>query len=219
MGDDSEQTNDTSTADADTTVQAGASTEKPAKKSKIGIFGMAITAIITGIAGFIFGIGSNQVTDFTKRADDCLDSLSLYLVGVESDVTDLHYVNLLPFTEGLNQAPPNQAPPQPTPPEQINAALLKFNTDIVSPRFKVLNKCPTRGKSTEYLNSNDINSWNDNFNKSRQYCFAARECSDATASSDLVDLANSTHTLINEANGVSQWGLFRRVEYEVTHLY
>ena len=53
------------------------------KKSKIGLLGIVITAIVA----FIFGIGSNQVTDFVKRADDCLDGLSQYLVGVESDIT------------------------------------------------------------------------------------------------------------------------------------
>ena len=204
----------------DNAEQAGASTEQPAKKSKIGLLGIVITAIV----GFIFGIGSNQVSDFVKRADDCLDSLSQYLVGIENFINSPYASHLT--TKPPDQTPPDQTPPDQTPPDQANTEILKFNTVIVLPSIKVLNKCPMRGRpenpddlNTEYLNSDVVKSWNDNLDKLRQYCYPRFECSDGTAISDLWDLANSTYTLIGEANDVSRWGLVRRAKYEFTHLY
>jgi hypothetical protein len=66
---------------ADSVEQAAASTQQAPKKSKIGLVGILITALV----GFFFGIGSNQVTDYIKRADDCADALGQYIVGLNSN--------------------------------------------------------------------------------------------------------------------------------------
>jgi hypothetical protein len=214
--------------------EADTNSRSDSEKSKIGgVVGIVITAIV----GFIFGIGANQVTDFVKRADDCLDGLSHYLAGVEADITSkpdaltnlsgpITQIKLPPLDQPHAEGPPTVQPPAsvlpppvPPRPEQLNDALLKFDADIVMPRINVRNKCPMRGESTEYLNINDVNNWNDTFERLRKYCFGAAECSDAAASESLKALADSTYKLIVQANEVSQWGLVRRAKYEVMHLY
>jgi hypothetical protein len=62
----------------DSAEKAGAGTEQAGKKSKIGLVGIVITALV----GFFFGVASNQVSDFVKRADDCYDALTQYSYGV-----------------------------------------------------------------------------------------------------------------------------------------
>jgi hypothetical protein len=49
---------------SDRSGQASAPNEQATKKSKVGLVGIVVTALV----GFFFGIGSNQVTDYVKLA-------------------------------------------------------------------------------------------------------------------------------------------------------
>lgn len=134
----------------DNAEQAVASTEQPAKKSKIGLLGIVVTAAV----GFFFGIGSNQVTDYVKRADDCDDALSLYSFGVASNFESLEHTQ---HDQSLT-------------PDQRNAAGKQYNTIIALPHLQVQNKCPIGAPlrpggpdpgrpPPEYLNSDEVNHW------------------------------------------------------------
>jgi len=46
-------------------------------------------AIESDGVGFFFGVASNQVSDFMKRADDCRDALAQYVINVESNFVAL----------------------------------------------------------------------------------------------------------------------------------
>lgn len=181
----------------DSAAQAGASTEQAAKKSKIGMIGILITALV----GFFFGIGSNQVTDYVKRADDCSGALSEYYIGVLNFPTLSGTVHDQSLTD-----------------DQRDAAGGEYNTLIISPHNKITIKCPIDG-SLEYLNSDERDRFKASFKKLSEGCFKASECSQDNAYSYTVATTKSAFTLASEATKVSQWGLFRRAKYELTHLY
>jgi hypothetical protein len=163
-----------------------ASPQAAAKKSKISLLGIAITAL----AGFFFGIGSNQVTDYVKRADDCNDALSQYTVGVASKFVTL--------SDAEHDPSKSQA--------QRDTALSEHGVD---PR-------PLR---SEYLNSDEVKQWRARVYKMGFSCFWASKCSHQDAWSYAALVVDSTDPLLYEAREVSQWGLVRRAKYEVTHLY
>jgi len=176
--------------------QAAASTEQAAKGRKIGLLGIVITALV----GFFFGMGSNQVTDYVKRADDCYDALLQYEAGLTSLVTLLGTVQDRKATD-----------------DKTNAAIAQINTLIVLPHVKIKNKCPIEG-SSEYLNSEDVNRFNASWTSLSDGCLAS-ECSQDNASTYQLAAENLAAKLEGETHVVSQWGLVRRAKYEVTHLY
>lgn len=181
----------------DSAEPADATTERAAKGRKVGLVGIVITALV----GFFFGIGSNQVTDYVKRADDCVDGLSQFLAD-------------LPHFAPLSDRVHDQA----LTPDQHNDAGYQYETLIVVPHIKIVAKCPVND-SSEYLNSNEVKRWNATFDKLANGCFLASECSWDNAVSYVETATESTSNLEEQALQVARWGLVRRAKYEITHLY
>lgn len=168
-----------------------------AKGRKIGLVGIVITALV----GFIFGIGSNQVTDYVKRAGDCVDALGQFLSNLP------HFAPLSDTVHDKTLSP-----------DQRNDAGYQYESLIVVPHIKIFAKCPVNGDS-EYLNSAEVNRWNAIFDKLGDGCFLASECSWDNATSYVETATDSTGNLEMQALQVAQWGLVRRAKYEITHLY
>lgn len=174
-----------------------ASPQEATKKSQINLVGILITALV----GFFFGIGSNQVTDYVKRADDCADALAQYVTGVNGN---FNILSIKMHDHALA-------------PDQIAAAGQQYVDRIVVPRLKISEKCPVRG-SSEYLISDDVNRFKASSGKLED-CFNANECSDSDVGSDEFSAMGSALKLEREALVVSQWGLVRRAKYVIMHLY
>lgn len=171
--------------------QANVSTEQAADKPKIGLVGVVITALI----GFFFGVASNQVTDFVKRADGCYDALSQYGVSMISNWNKLFTITHDPHSSSA----------------QVYEATEKWNTLIQPPQFKVMNKCPE-------INRHDFAGWKASVDQVFA-CHTDPSCSPAKADAYRDSVFSSSTKLLHEAQDVSEWGLVRRAKYEVTHLY
>jgi hypothetical protein len=167
------------------------------------------TITVTALIGFLFGIASNQVTDFVKCADDCSDALSQYSAGIISGSYDAVVTNVY------------------SDPEKREKGIETYNTDIRTPYNKVYTKCPMSGK--EFLDKNDvkqfISSSEELFNcflldNPRQLLSNASPCNVRGGLATLItNVTNSASKLIPEANEVSKWGVVRRGEYAAEHLY
>jgi hypothetical protein len=175
----------------DSAEQANVSTEQAATKPKIGLVGVVITALI----GFFFGIASNQVTDFVKRADDCYDALSQYGLSMISNWNKLFATTHDPHSSSA----------------QVYAATEKWNTLIQPPQFKVMNTCPE-------INKRDFAGWKASADQVFE-CYTDPSCSPNKADTYRDSVFSSSTKLLYEAQEVSEWGLVRRAKYEVTHLY
>jgi hypothetical protein len=159
------------------------------------------TLIVTALIGFFFGIASNQVTDFVKRADDCYNSLSQYKAGVTQFGTIMDVMD-----------DPNRTQ------QENDSAIQKYNKVIMIPTIVVYNKCPVKGR-LEYISKNDVEAWNRK-NDDLEDCFGApSQCSPTRAYSLSGDADESADPLIRQANNVWEWGLVRRAKFVVTHLY
>jgi hypothetical protein len=173
---------------------------RPKRTAKIGLLGIVITAMV----GFFFGIGSAQVTDYIKRADDCDDAFSQFQIALDSNFSLLS----------------NTVHDQTLPPDKRVAASQQYNSLIWVPLLKIAIKCPVRDYyvNTEYLNKNDVKGWNNSI-KNLGDCFNASECSGDKADSCVTDVDKWIGILERQIHTVPQWGLVRRAEYVVTHLY
>jgi hypothetical protein len=167
------------------------SSQQPAKKSKIGLLGIAITALV----GFFFGIASTQVTDFIKRADDCYDALSQYGLAIASSSFKTFNTTHDPHASS----------------DQVDEAIAQWDTVIQSPTFKVQNKC-------RELNKNDFSQWKISATKFAK-CYMDSACPLDKSYTYQDSVVSLTSKLLDEAEGISKWGLVRRAKYEVTHLY
>jgi hypothetical protein len=167
---------------------------------KIGLLGVVITAMV----GFFFGIGSDQVTDYIKRADDCDDAFSQFEIAIDS--------NFGLLSDTIHD--------QTLPPDKWAATVQQYNSLIWVPLLKIATKCPVRDyyNNTEYLNKNDVKDWNNSI-KNMGDCFNANECSHDKANSCVSDLDKWIDILERQIHTVPQWGLVRRAKYVVTHLY
>jgi hypothetical protein len=184
-----------STASAE---QADTRIERSSKKPKIGLLGIVVTALV----GFFFGIGSNQVTDYIKRADDCSDALSEFDTGVSGNFTYL--------SQTVHDGKATY--------DQILAARGQYNNLIASPEAKIENKCLAEESNTEYLNPQDIKHFEANWSK-LSTCFTGSKCSQEEASSYAKSAADSACNLDKEARKVAEWGLWHRAKYLSTHLW
>lgn len=159
-----------------------ASSQDSGKKAHIGLLGIIITALI----GFFFGIGSNQLTDYVKRAVDCDDALGQYVVAVSS--------NFEPLSDRLHD--------QALPADQRDAAGRDYDTLIILPHIKVLTKCPVRNGS-EYLDSDGVRRWHAAF-RDLADCFNANECPQDKEITYVHAAENSTDILEEGAQEVSK---------------
>jgi hypothetical protein len=125
------------------------------------------------------------VTDYVKLANDCVDALSAYSIGVGSN-----FSSILDAHEGAQT------------PDQFRAADSQYNTFIGAPQGRILDKCPVNG-SSEYLKSDDVNRWKADYNNLIQ-CYAAGECSSDNGWSYLMASSVSTDALEGQARVVSQ---------------
>jgi hypothetical protein len=173
---------------------------RPKRTAKVGLLGIVITAMV----GFFFGIGSAQVTDYIKRADDCDDAFSQFQIGLDSNFTLLS----------------DTVHDQALAPDKQVAAGQQYNSLIVLPIQTIAIKCPVRDyyDNSEYLNRNDVKGWNNSI-KNLGDCFEASECSDDKANSYVRDVDKWVLNLERQTHQVPQWGLVRRAKYVVTHLY
>lgn len=185
---------------------SGTSVESPAQRRgrfhlstpKIGLPAIIVTALV----GFFFGIASNQVSDFVKRSEDCVEGLEPYLIGVEN--------NFLPAVSVLHD--PNSSVKQKTDIDDKLAALV----DV--PYYKILAKCPVTRRHTEYLDSYAAKRFLQNRDKMMD-CLTVHGCPTDDQTTVIAAELRSGDTLLNEAEEVSNWGLLRRAKYLLTHLY
>jgi hypothetical protein len=183
--------------------------------------------LLSAFIGFFFGMANNQVTDWVKRADDCSAALTHYHLGVENfEAIAFDYHNGSP--------------------EQKTEANHKYNNDIAAATDTIDNKCPMHPRHQEYLSDADIDAWVNAhlaivscFKNNNNICDADTEAKqiwqkngfdlpqcplgegDCPTGEDVILNAASEFTtrLTIQANQVGQWGLGRRGQYVVTHLW
>jgi hypothetical protein len=176
----------------DSAAEAGASTGQAAKKPTIGLVGILITALV----GFFFGVASNEVSDFVKRADECNDALTQYADNVASFfVSIVHDVH-----EGRTDA-------------QKGAAEQRYNTLIAGPSSKIQSRCE------EGINGRDYDQWNDKDTKMGRCEAPDGKCDKKEAGEDAKDVSGAATKLAGDATIVSRWGLLRRAIHVVMHPY
>jgi hypothetical protein len=164
---------------------------------KIGLVGIVITALVS----FFFGVASNQVSDHLKQADDCSNALSQFSVNAASNYLDIFEAHHDPATT----------------PTQKNDAISKYNGLISLFANKIRNECPIEGDS-QYLAADTVHKWTGSYAKMYD-CVTANACSEDDAMKYETDASDSATDLAHNAGDVSQWGLLRRAEYVIMHLY
>jgi hypothetical protein len=97
--------------------------------------------IFTALVGFFFGIASNQMTDFIKRADNCYDALSVFNDNIYQETIDI----IADVHSQVGQT--------------SESAYTKFRTDIEIPYNKITGICPVARRDTQYLNKSDIDAF------------------------------------------------------------
>jgi hypothetical protein len=167
------------------------------RKPKIGLPAIIITALV----GFFFGAASNQVSDFVKRSDDCIEGLEQYIVGVSANSMPAIYAE-----HGTNS----------TAAEKTNKAYKYINL-VDAPYYKILAKCPVNGH-IEYLDRNTVKDFKSHHDQ-MENCLEVQGCPNDDPATVVQDLLNSAQTLLKEAEEVPNWGLYRRAKYLVTHMY
>lgn len=154
------------------------------------------TIIVTALIGFIFGIATNQVSDFVKRADDCYDALAQYETNMAQ------FPTLAGAIHGGSVAE-----------EQGSPATFQYNNVIGLPSSKILNKCAIAG-----INTADLKRWEASDDRLPE-CLVAAACSPGEASDRTIAATLNAAQLAHEATTISQWGLLRRAKYVIMHLY
>jgi hypothetical protein len=165
-------------------------------KPKIGLLAIVITALV----GFFFGVASNQVSDFVKRSNDCIEGVEQYIVGVS--------VNFVPATHAEHDPGFSD--------EQKAAAATKYIDSVDASYYKVRATCPLSGHM-EYLDKNTIKDFSSNFEK-MDACVEIPGCDDDWDSVAVAALS-SAQALLREAQEVPNWGLVRRAKYVFSHWY
>jgi hypothetical protein len=170
---------------------------------------------VTAIVGFFFGAIGTQTADFVKRADDCYDALSQYSESVSSDFFYLNHAS-----QPLRSYPDNSDPKQREDlQKQFHEFGAKYNSEIDFVYLKIQSRCPvTNPDHTEYLDKNNVAAFNHFHDELGKGCFEADQCSDERAGEVQTDAVQSTVPLIREARKVSQWTLWQRLQYGMTHI-
>jgi len=158
--------------------------------------------IVTALVGFLFGIASNQVSDYLKQASNCSDVLRQFSVDAASNFVGLVEERHIPNATV----------------DQTNDANSKYTTFIAVPISKVRNSCPVDDGDPQYLNKDKVQKFTQNV-EAMYDCFTADQCSDDDASTYQTDASNAATDLANNAASVSQWGLIRRAGYAIWHIY
>lgn len=160
------------------------------------------TILFTALVGFIFGIASNQMADFVKRADNCYDALSMFNDNI--------------YNEGLQIIADIHSPDR----QNSESGYTKFRNDIEIPHNKITSKCPVDPRNTLYLDKNDVNAFTKDYYQLLSVCiFVTRECSNDTEADLISKIGDSSRALRDQASGVSQWGLLDRAWFAVVHLW
>ncbi|MGV0785886.1 hypothetical protein ABQF33_03080 [Mycolicibacterium sp. XJ2] len=164
----------------------------------VGLVGILVAAFI----GFVCGIAGSQATDFIKRANECSEALSLYMVNLSNDYG--------PIVEGLHT--------RDLPKEQKDELRAKYNSGIQLPITVIQSRCPMDARKSEYLDANNVGQWN---GKTIQIynCLQEPRCSRAEAVEGVEKIQDLTLSLIGDANEAALSGLVPQVTYVLGHLW
>jgi hypothetical protein len=162
----------------------------------VGLVGILITALV----GFFFGLGSNQVSDYGKRADDCAEALGKLRAGLSRLPS---YI----VTIADDHAEPSVR----------NVGIRDFDEHVASAVQEMDIRCPLHEKG--YLHSGDVSMLLDDYQYLARDCITLRMCDVKRARSAGHEAHEIAAVLMKQAVGVSQWGLIRRAKYEFQHLY
>jgi hypothetical protein len=171
-----------------------------------------LALVVGGVVTFLFGVTASELSDYVKRAGNCVDALQQYNSGVAAHFSDAWF---------MEHNPPDAADQQAysTWVEKETAALQTYVSQVDSPYNKSTVTCPVNlDRSTEYLNENDVKTFLASYDRMDK-CMKMAGCpgDDTNAVADAV--TSSAQTLAKEANVVATWNLKSRIQYVFTHLF
>jgi hypothetical protein len=179
--------------------------QEPKKRPLGKVFG-ALGALITALLGFFLGVASTQVSYYVERANDCVDALEQYNIGVAANF-------IMAWTAERH--------PEAFPPEQESTAVSKYQAQVDGPYNKALATCPLDlSKDKEYLDENRRKDFVANYSKMDK-CMSksGAGCSEDDVNSLAPVVTSSAQALVKDAQQVPGWGVVRRAGYVLTHWY
>ncbi len=176
------------------------------KKRPLGKVLGALGALITALLGFFLGVASTQVSDYVKRANDCIDALEQYNIGVAAN-----------FIIAWD----SERHPEAFSPDQVSTAISKYVAQVDAPYNKALATCPLDlNQDREYLDENRRKDFVTNYNRMDK-CMSKSGvgCSEDDVDSLAPAVTSSALALVKDAQEVPAWGIVRRAQYVLTHWY